>query len=150
MMEMKENEKREKVIKGLECCAAYEYKCNDCPYQDDGGAEDDCYSDELCADALALLKAQEPMTVNERRDLEILRRVKSGKILKHGCTDYVIYNGEWYRKNPWNHPQKPVKPVFDAGDGKTIGQFLCGKCHAKIGFGHPHFCWYCGRAVKWE
>ena len=49
---------RDKVIKGLECCAAYEYKCNDCPYQDDGGAEDDCYSDELYADALALLKAQ--------------------------------------------------------------------------------------------
>ena len=46
--------------------------------------------------------------------------------------------------------QEPVKPVFDAGDGKTIGQFLCGKCHAKIGLGHPHFCWYCGRAVKWE
>ena len=45
--------------------------------------------------------------------------------------------------------QEPVGPVFDAGDGKTIGQFLCGKCHAKIGFGHPHFCWYCGRAVKW-
>lgn len=101
-------------------------------------------------EAIELLKEQEPMTVNERRDLEILRRVKSGKILKHGCADYVIYNGEWYRKNPWNHPQEPVKPVFDAGDGKTIGQFLCGKCHAKIGFGHPHFCWHCGRAVKWS
>ena len=50
----------EKVIKGLECCVAYDYKCNDCPYQDDGGAEDGCYSDELKADALALLKAQEP------------------------------------------------------------------------------------------
>lgn len=46
--------------------------------------------------------------------------------------------------------QEPVVPVFDAGDGKTIGQFLCGKCHSKIGFGHPHFCWYCGQAVKWE
>ena len=46
--------------------------------------------------------------------------------------------------------QEPVKPLFDAGDEKTIGQFLCGKCHAKIGFGHPHFCWYCGRAVKFE
>ena len=54
---------REKVIKGLECCAAYEYKCNDCPYQDDGGAEDGCYSDELKTDALALLKAQEPMVM---------------------------------------------------------------------------------------
>lgn len=50
---------REKVIKGLECCIAYDYKCNDCPYQDDGGAEDGCYSDELKTDALALLKGQE-------------------------------------------------------------------------------------------
>lgn len=47
---------REKVIKGLECCVSYDFKCNDCPYQNDGGA-----SDELKADALALLKAQEPM-----------------------------------------------------------------------------------------
>ena len=58
--------KREKVINGLECCSAYDYRCNDCPYQDDG-IEDDCYSDELHADALALLKAQEPrvMTLEE-------------------------------------------------------------------------------------
>lgn len=54
---MGDAEKREKIIKGLECCSAYDYRCNDCPYQDDGGAEDDCYSDELYADALALLKA---------------------------------------------------------------------------------------------
>ena len=46
--------------------------------------------------------------------------------------------------------QEQVEPVFDEGDGTTIGWFLCGKCHAKIGFGHPHFCWYCGRAVKWD
>lgn len=51
---------REKVIRGLECCVAYDYKCNDCPYQDDGGAGDGCYSDELKTDALALLKSQEP------------------------------------------------------------------------------------------
>lgn len=46
----------ERVAKGLECCIAYDYKCNDCPYRDDGRAEDGCYSDELKADALALLK----------------------------------------------------------------------------------------------
>ena len=65
-------DKRDKVIKGLECCSAYDYRCNDCPYQDDGGAEDDCYSDELYADALALLKAQEPrvMTPNEVQSCE--------------------------------------------------------------------------------
>ena len=50
---------REKVIKGLECCVDYDYKCNNCPYQDDGGAEDGCYCDELKTDALALLKAHE-------------------------------------------------------------------------------------------
>jgi hypothetical protein len=61
---------REKVIKGLECCIAYDYKCNDCPYQDDGGAEDGCYSDELKADALALLKAQEPVLVKPYTEVE--------------------------------------------------------------------------------
>lgn len=57
----------EKAIKGLECCVDYDYKCNNCPYQDDGGAEDGCYCDELKTDALALLKAQEPrvMTLEE-------------------------------------------------------------------------------------
>lgn len=49
----------ERVAKGLECCIAYDYKCNDCPYRDDGGAEDGCYSDKLKADALALLKEYE-------------------------------------------------------------------------------------------
>lgn len=96
---MTEHEKREKVIKGLECHMAI-LACDKCPYY----CGDTCSGiDGVVYDALALLKAQEP-----------------------------------------------VEPVFDAGDGKTIGQFLCGKCHAKIGFGHPHFCWYCGRRVKWE
>ena len=63
----------------------------------------------------------------------------------HGCIDALLEDALALLK-----VQEPVEPVFDAGDGKTIGQFLCGKCHAKIGFGHPHFCWYCGQEVKWE
>ena len=48
---------REKVIKGLECCAV---GCRSgCPYSD----IDDCES-MLCADALALLKAQGPEAVD--------------------------------------------------------------------------------------
>lgn len=43
-------------------------------------------------------KAQEP-TEQERKDLDVLRRVKSGKVLKHVCYDYAIYNGDWYRKH---------------------------------------------------
>ena len=54
---------REKVIKGLECCgyATFMDKCQECPY--DGK---DCFK-RLKADALALLKAQEPrvMTLEE-------------------------------------------------------------------------------------
>lgn len=88
---------REKVIKGLECCVAYDYKCNDCPYQDDGGAEDGCYSDELKADAIALLKAQEPRVMTDT-ELEAIR--KAPLILKPNvdaapvvrCRDCKHYN----------------------------------------------------------
>lgn len=104
---MNDQDKREKVINGLECClgdtrADLPNLCRICPYAHGSYATQTCVK-KLRKDALDLLKEQEP-----------------------------------------------VEPVFDAGDGKTIGQFLCGKCHAKIGFGHPHFCLYCGRAVKWE
>ena len=50
----------EKVLKGLECCQSYDYKCGECPYVDadtDGG----CYSEILRRDAWELLKAQEPV-----------------------------------------------------------------------------------------
>lgn len=106
---MNDQDKREKVIKGLEVCSPTGCAKEKCPYYEGPESEfwgnPDGYECEfnLRQDAIKLLKAQEP-----------------------------------------------VKPVFDAGDGKTIGQFLCGKCHAKIGFGHPHFCWYCGKVVKWE
>lgn len=48
----------EKVIKGLECCKGYEYKCNDCPYYDPN-LEGRCDNESLYDDALALLKEQE-------------------------------------------------------------------------------------------
>lgn len=63
---MKDAEKREKVIRGLECCTKDECEC--CPY------ENVCYGDDevelfdtLARDALALLKEQEPrvMTLEE-------------------------------------------------------------------------------------
>lgn len=57
---MTEQEKRENVIKGLECCgySTFMDKCQECPY--DG---EDCFK-RLKADALALLKAQEPVQPN--------------------------------------------------------------------------------------
>jgi hypothetical protein len=65
--------KKEKVIKGLECCAVGA-ECDHCPYSrlNDGGYQG-CY--QMHQDALAMLKAQEPMvpvrmnhTENKYRD----------------------------------------------------------------------------------
>ena len=49
---------REKVIKGLEICKERNYCCTECPYYDLDAAMG-CHSNELMADALALLKEQE-------------------------------------------------------------------------------------------
>lgn len=59
---MTDSEKREKVIRGLECCALGSLSnCEGCPY-----TETRC-SEHLCGDALALLRKQEPrlMTLDE-------------------------------------------------------------------------------------
>ena len=62
---MTDAEKREKVIKGLECCMVddgHSPKCELCPYTTVG--DDTCQTmDELFTDALALLKAQEPRVI---------------------------------------------------------------------------------------
>ena len=50
---------REKVIKGMEC-HQHPFGCNDCPYWDKSQPLKDCDVDQLAADALALLKEQEP------------------------------------------------------------------------------------------
>ena len=49
---------REKVIKGLEICKERNYCCPECPYYD-RDAVMGCHSNELMADALALLEEQE-------------------------------------------------------------------------------------------
>lgn len=56
---------REKVIKGLECCA--ESKCEVCPYEEQCFGEDICICSPMAKDMLELLKAQEPrvMTLEE-------------------------------------------------------------------------------------
>jgi len=62
---MTDAEKREKVIKGLECCMVgdgHSPKCELCPYTTVG--DDTCQTmDALFAEAIALLKAQEPRVV---------------------------------------------------------------------------------------
>lgn len=108
---------RDEIIKGLES-----FKADLKPFAG-------CAADwKKVDDALALLKAQEqevvnlqtkvaelttmqePPSVRECKDLQVLRDIKSGKVLKSGCKDYVIYNGDWYRKNRWDWPEKAQEP----------------------------------------
>lgn len=56
---------REKVIKGLECCVRGFGICNECPY-DEGRGNVGCGKN-LYADALTLLKAQEPVSVQKKQ-----------------------------------------------------------------------------------
>ena len=56
---MSEQDMREKVIKGLECCSrtTAEPNCEECPYN----ANKMSCDNDMMQDALALLKAQEPV-----------------------------------------------------------------------------------------
>lgn len=66
------NDMREKVIKGLECCAVKNIApesarhCGICPYdrERNGEMDFDCQNDLLC-DALEVMKTQEPKTVKK-------------------------------------------------------------------------------------
>ena len=64
---------RGKVIKGLECCKGYEYKCNDCPYYDPD-LEGRCDNESLYDDALALVKEQESILNRLRSTMEDMVR----------------------------------------------------------------------------
>ena len=62
---------RNKVLEGLECCARrkdtdVDY-CDKCPYFSGCSTEFGAFA-ELASDALALLKAQEPVEPQERRE----------------------------------------------------------------------------------
>ena len=50
---------REDVIKGLECCVNHFGNCENCPYE--AGIGNTACGEQLFDDALALLKAREPM-----------------------------------------------------------------------------------------
>jgi ribosomal protein S27AE len=72
---------REKVIKGLECCIWKEQqgKCEECPYYLTLCIKKDAY--QLKEDALALLKAQEP--VEPVVDIDTWKCGKCGHTLEH-------------------------------------------------------------------
>ena len=97
MMDMKENEKRERVIKGLECIvssgnAGMRDDCANCVYPGGG----DCLAPAL-QDALALLKAQEPQLVIVSRDYiegTVLRCPKCKEVVHKYNGNYCPHCGQ--------------------------------------------------------
>jgi len=61
---------RKKVIKGLEICYCPPSKCEDCPYHD--LQDEQSCNDELCLDALSLLKEQEQIIEDLKERLRLL------------------------------------------------------------------------------
>ena len=91
MTENEKQEKREKVIKGLECCLPMTIRngfgdCGECPYDRkitlEGGVTECCH--ELMLDALALLKEQE-------RLLHIAKAMHTW-IFLHTADEYAVYD----------------------------------------------------------
>ena len=81
---------REKVIRGLECCTKDECEC--CPYENVCFGDDEVeLFDTLERDALALLKAQEPMMVEERTDTNTINCPKCGQQFARVGRDKSIY-----------------------------------------------------------
>lgn len=118
---MTDAEKREKIIEGLQKCAALHqgFTCESCEY-----TEGDCAVD----DAIAMLKAQEPrvMTLEEVKQLErgalIAYEAKGLELAEDGKNHFVIvchaaeYNGMDSRGVIWFHGGIGIKGIY----GKTV------------------------------
>jgi hypothetical protein len=88
----------EKVIKGLECCAAMSGdECRECPYGHECRDTDLPYGmPHLAADALTLLKEQEPLAISEGK---INKCVCGKEINRYWHPEYCGFCGkklEWY------------------------------------------------------
>ena len=100
--------------------------------------------DDITAVLNRVLKERE-ISDQDRKDLDILHRVKEGKLAKSLCYDYVIYNGEWYRNHKWDWPNdEPLEPRIVDGEPE------CGMCLYELRRDADNYCPCCGRKIKWE
>lgn len=82
---------REKVIKGLECCANEEVCGSVCPYFKKFPMADEYCVMALLSDALALLKEQD-------RDAQLVAKCRDGGTVKYVGNGIVLMNYEWWKK----------------------------------------------------
>ena len=171
---------RDDVIRGLECRHRNPLgeDCENCHYGVRFARRWGCDFRKLCGDALALLKAQEPATIEPKR-IELAEETKAwlDKMDAVGalsniaaiCIDWDGYrtvdglggliNEIWayarYCADRLNKAQEPVAPVLQSG-----GNYVCGNCGMyTVGYMHPltgesvqtwKYCGNCGKAVKWN
>lgn len=68
-------------------------------------------TERLIRDTISVLEFLEaPLTEQDRKDLDLMHRVRSGQVKKSVCKEYAIYNGDWYRDHPWNVPKEQEEP----------------------------------------
>lgn len=118
---MTDQEKLEKVIKGLESCASLHqcFWCESCEYS---------VSDCAIEDAMELLKAQEEKVVNLTTKIAELTTLQEPMLV---VDIHKEHNNVLNPNVPW------------------VGK--CPKCGKKVsGKNLTRFCMYCGQAVKWE
>lgn len=73
--------------------------------------QDDADLDEMYRTAIDMLKSKDGLSFQDNRDLDIVRKIRDGKILKHVEHDYTIINGDFFRKHgayPWTDKQMDV------------------------------------------
>lgn len=100
---------REKVLKGLECCADHTGKlCKYCPY--DFANNDNCMGD-MARDALNLLKAQPQWISVEDRMPELRKAVLVYAPLYKNIWAVTLHeDGNWYY---WSPITRMYKPEFE-------------------------------------
>ena len=167
--------KREKVIRGLECCITngHCYYLGKCPYRD----EPNGCKYVLNCDALELLKAQETSLERIAEDYgltvdgvsfaldqyqTIINEITHGMMskLSYRASDVLqVAQERWCNTCELKEAQEPVEPVFNANIEPEFSVWQCGACggfilgNAYPNFqkdSRPRFCSWCGRTVKWE
>ena len=125
-MGMTEQEKLEKVIKGLGSCVEY-FACKVKGVMFDEWLEES-------RKAIALLKAQEQEAVDAPKpDSDI------------GCWYDITHNYALEQVVNALKAQEPMEPVYE------LGITRCGRCNREIDkYDGDNYCPQCGRAVKWE
>ena len=163
-------DKREKVIKGLECCLKMDGTvCRTCPYAKECEEGDGLLvgAIHLAADALELLKAQELPDVKpeklEERTTKWLDQMTAEERLEEIAA--ILDDWDGYRtakglggliNEVWAYALYPVKAQEPKSvkDTLVVGSHLMGKCpkcyKVLAAQEYPVACGFCGQAVKWD